>query len=66
MEETQTSDQNSSMLPSLQLYILLVFAIFGFFTNLASVTYLVKNFTLKKAIYQVLITDSTVNVLGKV
>ena len=60
MEETKTT------LPSLQLYILLVFAIFGFFTNLASATYLVKNFTLKKAIYQVLITDSTVNVLGKV
>ena len=66
MEETQSSCQNSSVLPSQQLYILLAFAIFGFFTNLASVTYLVKNFTLKKAIYQVLITDSIVNVLGKV
>ena len=66
MEGNQSSCQNSSVLPSQQRYILLAFAIFGFFTNLASVAYLVKNLTLKKAIYQVLITDSIVNVLGKV
>ena len=66
MEETHLPSNSCHGFQTQQLYILLVFGIFGITTNLASATYLVKNFTLKKAINQVLITDSIVSILGTV
>ena len=66
MDEQQSTSDSCFWFPTLHVYSMIVTSIFGIITNSASVAYLKKNFQLNKAIYQILISDALLNIIGTV